>query len=355
MKRLAFLLILLFVLPASAQDMNPCDHSFRLIEHALGETCVPENPQRIVPLDMAITELLLITGIEPVAASSTVLRAHARMHPELEDIFTALMETAADTGFPPNIEVILNSQPDLIIGPRDLFTESLYPQMAEIAPTVLYDPAPGDWQSRLIFAGEVLGLTETVDDLLTEYDARVAELRDLLEDTAGEIEVSLVRTFPGQIGLVLEGTNAAAVLASVGLVRPSAQALDYEYVLANLDGRPELLISLEELSLAEGDVVFVFGDPSELFENPLWNALSAVQDGRAYEVGYYWWGDSLLSAHRMLDDLFFYVAGIRESLEFKEGHARSSTLPSGTFTGHPQLELHEIIQSTIQIVREADQ
>lgn len=110
-----------------------------------------------------------------------------------------------------------------------------------------------------------------------------------------------------------------------------------------------------ELSLAEGDVVFVFGDPSELFENPLWNALSAVQDGRAYEVGYYWWGDSLLSAHRMLDDLFFYVAGIRESLEFKEGHARSSTLPSGTFTGHPQFELHEIIQSTIQIVREADQ
>lgn len=310
MRYVAFLLTLLFVLPVFAQEANPCDDGFRLIEHALGETCVPDKPQRIVPLDMTITELLLIEGIQPVAASFTVLRAYTRMHPDLEPTFTALMETAADTGFPPNIEAILNAQPDLIIGPRDLFTEMLYPRLNEIAPTVLYDPAPGDWQSRLIFAGEVLGLSDTLDDLLADYDARMDTLRDLLGDTAGEIEVSLVRTFPGQIGLALDGTSAAAILASVGLARPQAQALDYEYVLDNLDGRPELLISLEELPLAEGDVVFVFGDPAELFDNPLWNALPAVRDGRAYEVGYYWWGDSLLSAHRMLDDLFTILAGV---------------------------------------------
>ncbi len=316
MKWFAFLLILLFALPAFAQDTTPCDDDFRLIQHALGETCVPENPQRIVPLDMTITELLLIEGIKPVAVSSTVLAAYTRMHPELEDIFTALMETAADTGFPPNIEVILNADPDLIIGPRDLFTESLYPQLAEIAPTVLYDPAPGDWRERLAFAGEVLGLMETVENLLMEYDARVAELRDLLEDTAGEIEVSLVRVFPGQIGLVLAGTNADAVLESVGLTRPTAQALNYETVLETLDGRPELLISMEELQLTDGDVVFLFGDPSELFDSPLWNALPAVRDDRTYEVGYYWWGDSLLSAHRMLDDLFFYVAGVETAYAY---------------------------------------
>lgn len=316
MKWLAFALILLFALPASAQDANPCSDGFRLVEHALGETCVPENPQRIVPLDMTITELLLIEDIEPVAVSFTVLAAYTRMHPELEEIFTALMETAVDTGFPPNIEVILNTQPDLIIGPRDLFTEALYPQLAETAPTVLYDPTPGDWQSRLIFAGQALGLSKTVDDLLIEYEGRLNNLRDLLGEDAADVEISLVRVFPDQIGLALEGTNAAAVLVSVGLARPSAQAIDYATVLETLDGRPELLISLEELPLAEGDVVFVFGDPSELFENPLWNALPAVQDGRAHEVGYYWWGDSLLSAHRMLDDLFFYVAGVEATYDY---------------------------------------
>ncbi len=301
------LLSLIVLFPVSAQD-SPCEDGFRLIEHALGETCVPENPQRVVPLDMTITELLLIAGMQPVAASQTVLDAYARMHPELEATFTDMMQDAEDTGFPPNIEAVLNADPDLIIGPRDLFTKSLYPQLNEIAPTVLYDPVPGDWRSRLIFAGEVLGLSETVDDLLADYEVRVDELRNLLGEDAGGVEVSLVRTFPGQIGVVLPGTAGAALLDEVGLARPESQALDYDYVLEELDGRPELLISEEELLLADGGVVFVFGDPSTLFEMPLWNALPAVQEDRAYEVGYYWWGDSLLSAHDMLDDLFTYIA-----------------------------------------------
>lgn len=32
-----------------------------------------------------------------------------------------------------------------------------------------------------------------------------------------------------------------------------------------------------------------------------------------------------------------------ESPEFKEGHARSGTLPAETFTGHPKLEMFEVI------------
>jgi len=309
MKRLLCIISLLIVtLTASAEDNLTCEEGFRLVEHALGESCVSLAPQRVVPLDMTITELLLISGAQPVAASQTVLDAYTRMHPELAETFEALMDDMEDVGFPPNIEAILNAQPDLIIGPRDLFTESLYPQLNEIAPTVLYDPVPGDWRSRLVFAGEVLGLSETVDELLAEYDARVDELRVLLGEDAGDIEISLVRVFPGQIGLVLSGTAGAALLEDIGLGRPESQAVDYEYVLEELDGRPELLISEEELLLADGDVVFVFGDASELIEMALWGALPAVRDNRAYEVGYYWWGDSLLSAHDMLDDLFTYVA-----------------------------------------------
>ncbi|PJF29768.1 MAG: hypothetical protein CUN52_06635, partial [Phototrophicales bacterium] len=139
------------------------------------------------------------------------------------------------------------------------------------------------------------------------YNARIDELHELLGDEAETITVSLVRTFPGQIGLVLTGTTAASVLQSVGLSRPESQQYDYQTVLDELDGRPELLISFEQLLLADADVVFVFGDTSELFDNPLWNSLPAVIDGRAYEVGYYWWGDGLLSAHKMLNDLFTYL------------------------------------------------
>lgn len=41
-----------------------------------------------------------------------------------------------------------------------------------------------------------------------------------------------------------------------------------------------------------------------------------------------------------------------ESDEFKEGHAKSSTLPRETFTGHPKLERFEVIQSSARLHNE---
>ena len=38
-----------------------------------------------------------------------------------------------------------------------------------------------------------------------------------------------------------------------------------------------------------------------------------------------------------------------ESEAFKEGHARSGSLPPETFAGHPKLEMFEVIQSTTEI------
>lgn len=40
-----------------------------------------------------------------------------------------------------------------------------------------------------------------------------------------------------------------------------------------------------------------------------------------------------------------------ESAEFREGHARSGTLPKGTFAGHPHIEVHEVIQTTLDVAR----
>ncbi|MGJ3241204.1 MAG: antibiotic biosynthesis monooxygenase family protein [Anaerolineae bacterium] len=40
-----------------------------------------------------------------------------------------------------------------------------------------------------------------------------------------------------------------------------------------------------------------------------------------------------------------------QSDEFKEGHARSGSLPPETFSGHPKLEMFDVIQSTTDIKR----
>jgi len=46
-----------------------------------------------------------------------------------------------------------------------------------------------------------------------------------------------------------------------------------------------------------------------------------------------------------------YFNAWTESEAFKEGHARSGTLPPNTFAGHPKLEMFDVIQSTTEIKR----
>ena len=43
-----------------------------------------------------------------------------------------------------------------------------------------------------------------------------------------------------------------------------------------------------------------------------------------------------------------------ESDSFTKGHAQSGSLPRDAFLGHPSLEVHEVIQSTIKIERLAE-
>lgn len=70
--------------------------------------------------------------------------------------------------------------------------------------------------------------------------------------------------------------------------------------------------------------------------------LRPQQPGDPYVVMTFWESDAAFEAWT-------------QSAEFKEGHARSGTLPSQTFAGHPRLEIYDVIQSTTKIERLADE
>ncbi|PSB23096.1 iron-siderophore ABC transporter substrate-binding protein, partial [filamentous cyanobacterium CCP2] len=46
---------------------------------------------------------------------------------------------------------------------------------------------------------------------------------------------------------------------------------------------------------------------------PLWSTLSAVQQGRVYEVPGYWIGDGPIAANAVIDDLFKYLVETPQS------------------------------------------
>ncbi|MEL6407936.1 MAG: ABC transporter substrate-binding protein [Chloroflexota bacterium] len=326
-RRLSVLLLLMLLIvstvPLVAQDTE-CEEGFRFFDDELlghDPLCIPESPERIVTLNPQSFDLLTAAGIEPIGAVGYIESIYARN-------FSYMIEDTEITyvGFPTNIELVLELEPDLIIGSAFADLEN-YDQLNAIAPTVIPEALPNvQWETSMQFLGEALNLTDEVDALLAEYDARVATLQELLGDPS-EIEVSVIRyrlrDAQANIDIQLANAFSTDILADVGFARPEIQSLPVEEAEAQFGSPVAANISLEELQLIDGQYLFAWAqgasaeldaDNAEawgiLSDNPLWGTLEAVQNEQAFQVGGQWVGWGFAAAHEVLDDLFVYVADV---------------------------------------------
>lgn len=273
----------------------------RMVQHALGETCVPNQPQRVIALSVPTLGDALALGVKPIASIVYFDDAPPYLANHLESIETLGKEEQ------PNLEKILALKPDLIIGIKDS-TEATYTQLSQIAPTVAdeWEGYPS-WRDHFNFVAEVLGKTEEAKQVWANYDQRIAALKTALGDRVQDLEISFVHICCGTIDIDLKNSFNGSILADVGLRRPAAQAVPIAGGITSL--------SEERLMDIDGDVLFVATDGkeatqklAELKQNPLWKNLRAVQQNRVYPVNYPTWrGGNPLAANAVIDDLFKYL------------------------------------------------
>lgn len=317
-----FILILMalvagYLMPLTAQDETECQDGFHLFDHeylATDPVCIPDQPERILALEISALETVLFTDKQLVGTADWLHSEIPILLPEL----APSLEDIANTGYPANLEIALLAEPDLILATDgDIDLEA----GAEIAPIVMVKPEY-DWKLMMAFWSEVLGTQDVYDEMIANYETRIAELQAALPDAA-EQEISIVGASTYGAYLWLEDTAPGIVLSDVGLGRPDSQALRGEEALERYDADRWILISEERFDLADADAIFVFtyatSDPETLEKetafneafraNPVWNALSAAQAGNVYYVGPYWWrAQTYLLANKVVDDLFTYLA-----------------------------------------------
>lgn len=315
-------LIAIFTLLTSsfiqAQATVECGDGFRLFEHELLATdpvCIPEDPQRILVLDLPAMEVLLFTDKEVVGTLDWVRDDLAATLPALEDELADIPLI----GWPPNLEAILALSPDLIVGYQNEAYFEAYDQLSEIAPSVILSSALGYWKPATEFWSEVFNVPEVYEEMEATYDARVAELQDALGDDIADFEVSVVHTSSYFTLIWLAESAQGQILADVGFGRPESQQYSGEEAIALYGYADYAGISDETLELAYGDAIFLFAyatsNEEELAANsehmeafqasPLWQSLSAVQAGQSFVVGPHWYrAATYLVANAILDDLF---------------------------------------------------
>nr|WP_228037822.1 iron-siderophore ABC transporter substrate-binding protein [Nodosilinea sp. LEGE 06152] len=270
-----------------------------MVRHALGETCVPNQPQRVITLSVPSLGDAIALGVKPIATIVYFDEPPPYLAEHLNSIQTLGQEEQ------PSLEKIVALKPDLIIGTK-YSAETIYSQLAQIAPTVVDDwEGYPSWRGHFGFVADVLGKSDLAQEVWSRYYQRIESLKTALEKKQQNLEVSFVHTCCGTIDLDLKNSFNGSILADAGLRRPPAQAVDGGIVK----------LSEERLMDIDGDVLFVATDGSEaaetmakLKQNPLWQQLRAVQNDRVYSVNYPTWrGGNPLAADGVIDDLFTYL------------------------------------------------
>ncbi|BAY38455.1 ABC transporter, iron(III) dicitrate-binding periplasmic protein [Nostoc sp. NIES-2111] len=285
----------------SVTSLKQPQQECQVVQHAMGKTCIPRHPQRVVTLWMGTFCSTLALGIKPIASTwnpGEPLPDYLRNKVNDVEIVGTLSE--------PNLEKILLLKPDLILG--NTRSKNIYQQLSEIAPTVVMNlPSPPvSWQQHLEDTAKFLNKEQESKQLIANYGQRIAQIRQALEDSL-DMQVS-VATVDQMFGIYIYGKNhpAGAVLKDIGLQRPDTQRGDFFIK----DG-----ISPENLSTLDGDVLFLSyrGDGAKktlekLQQNPLWKKLKVVQQNRVYLVDSdHWYAFDVLAMNAVIDDLFKYL------------------------------------------------
>lgn len=297
MKRsLALIIAVLFIGFAQAQ---PCQDGFHTVAHALGSSCVVDDPQRVVVLDTGELDGVLSLGVKPVGAVEALPGSGLPAYlSELTD-GVALVGTIGE----PNLEAILALEPDLILSSA-LRHEAIYNQLSAVAPTVFTETVGVTWKDNLRIYAEALNRREELVLRMAEYRASVEAVRNATDTTQ---EVSVVRFVPGENRVMQRGNFVGTVLEDVGFARPESQRSD-EFMVT---------VSQEEINLIDGDAIFssVYGDAGDtalgaFTSSPLWGSLGAVQANKVYTVSDDHWflGIGFIGANRIMDDLLIYLA-----------------------------------------------
>lgn len=270
----------------------------REITHAMGVTCVPKTPKRVVVLDVGPLDTALALGIKPVGAVGKSANNN-----EFVAYLGSRTDGITNVGViqQPSLEKILALKPDLILSAKVRHGE-LYPQLSKIAPTVMTESVGATWRDNLLLWGDALGKKSQAQTLLNQFRVKAKRVGQSHRGTT----VSVVRFLDDQTRIMHRASFIGTILDEAGLSRPKSQNVNDFAAYVGAEAIPQM----------DADYLFytTWGEPKTTTINtftgsPLWSGLKAVKAGKAIAVNDDYWmtGTGILSANLVLDDLDKYL------------------------------------------------
>jgi iron complex transport system substrate-binding protein len=259
-----------------------------VIEHAFGETEVPEDPQRVVTWGWGATDAALALGVVPVAVPYQAYGGDdegvlpwVREYVEAEGL--ELPEILPDTQEAP-VEAIAAARPDLILAPYSGITDAEYAQLSQVAPTVAYpeEAWTTPWRETIEIVGEALGRSDQAEELLADIDEQVAAAAAEHPEFEG---LSVAQVFPSADAFYVYKPADPRVEFTLDLGFTGAESVER---LAAGEETFFYTLSTERLAELESDVLVVYADTPEtaaaFLDSPEAALMAQVERGAVAEV-----------------------------------------------------------------------
>ncbi len=273
-----------------AQDASPAAAGPITVEGAMGTLELPQAPERVVALEWSLVENVLALGVQP-AGIADVDGYNTWVNVPLE-----LSADVADVGqrLEPSLESIAALEPDLILSSEGRH-EPIYDSLTDIAPTLMIPadvigddepPLAHNWASFRLIA-EALGHAEAADTVIAEVEQTIADGAAAIAQ-AGEAGAPfvVVQAFTSEnvptMRIFSNDSQIGQTLTELGL----ENAWQGEGATSGFD-----TVTVEALvEVADANFFYIVQDADNIFkeqlaEDPIWNSLTFVQEGRTYPLG----------------------------------------------------------------------
>lgn len=254
-------------------------------QHERGELRLAETPERVVALNWAATEALLLLGVTPVGMADRDGYPLWVQEPELPEGVHNVGTRSA-----PSLEAIAELKPDLIVTSGQL--APAWEQLRGIAPAYVvsvYDEGvePFDRaRNMLLTLGDILDREDRAQEALDELQQTLARSRRELERAGLTDKPIALVNFLDDRHVRINTPNGILQAALDGLGLENAW-----HKPGNFWGFS--VVGLESLAaLSEARIVAISplapGLAEQLADSPFWNHLPAVRNHEVYQIDPVW-------------------------------------------------------------------
>lgn len=263
------------------------------IIHALGQTTVPEKPQRVATVAWANHEVPLALGIVPVgmAAANFGDDDGDGLLPWVSERLKSLGADAPvlfDEGDGIDFEAVAGTTPDVILAAYSGLSQSDYDTLSQIAPVIAYPQAPWstDWRETIRFDSAGMGMAPDGEALIADIERKIAAEVAKYPELKGKRAMFVTHLDATDLSIVNFYTTQdtrVRFFADLGLSMPKS------VMQASTTGSFAGSISAEQIDLFDDvDILVTYGDQAlieAMKANPLLSHMPAVKHDAIVTLG----------------------------------------------------------------------